>query len=267
MSIYLAIAFVIGGPILVYLLLSRRQKYVAPPGTFPESYREILLKDVPFYARLDATGKTLFEEKMWRFLSRTRITGVNATVQDVDKVYIAASAIIPIYGFKDWEYNNLAEVLLYPESFSHDFGQTGDGRNTLGVVGEGPLQRIMVLSQHELRQAFLNRTSKENTAIHEFVHLIDKSDGSVDGIPEFFVDRQYVKPWVQLIHKEIRKILDNRSDIDPYGATNEAEFFAVVSEYFFERPDLLELKHPELYQLLTEVFNQQPAEEARQDKI
>ena len=81
----------------------------------------------------------------------------------------------------------------------------------------------------------------------------------MDGVPEFFVDRQYVKPWVQLIHQEIRNILSNRSDIDPYGATNEAEFFAVVSEYFFERPDLLEEKHPELYKLLSEVFNQQPA--------
>ena len=125
----------------------------------------------------------------------------------------------------------------------------------------------MVLSQHELRQAFINKTSKENTAIHEFVHLIDKSDGSVDGVPEFFVDRQYVKPWVQLIHQEIRNILSNRSDIDPYGATNEAEFFAVVSEYFFERPQLLEKNHLELYSLLSRAFNQDTARLLRVSKL
>lgn len=258
MDIYLAIAFIIGGPILVYVLITRKQKYVPPASPFPGTYREILLRDVPFYERLDAAGRAAFEERMMRFLARTRITGVNTTVEEIDKVYIAASAIIPIFGFKDWEYNNLNEVLLYPESFSHDFGQTGSGRNLLGIVGEGPLQRVMVLSRHELRQAFRNKASKENTAIHEFVHLIDKSDGSVDGVPEFFVDRAYVRPWVQLIHKEIRNILGNRSDIDPYGATNEAEFFAVVSEYFFERPDLLEQNHPELYRLLTELFKTKP---------
>mgnify|MGYP003870227291 CR=1 FL=1 len=66
------------------------------------------------------------------------------------------------------------------------------------------------------------------------------------------------KPTLNLIQEEIKKISTNHSDINPYGATNEGEFFAVVSEYFFERPDLLESKHPELYKLLVKVFQQQP---------
>ena len=129
----------------------------------------------------------------------------------------------------------------------------------MGMVGEGALNGVMVLSQHELRQAFLNKTSKTNTAIHEFVHLVDKTDGTVDGIPEILMQRQYILPWLQAMQKEIKKILVNKSDINPYGATNEAEFFAVVAEYFFERPDLLERKNPELYQLLTSMFRQQPS--------
>jgi Mlc titration factor MtfA (ptsG expression regulator) len=56
------------------------------------------------------------------------------------------------------------------------------------------------------------------------------------------------------VHKKINEIVKNKSDINPYGATNEAEFFAVVSEYFFERPDLLQEKHPELYEILTKIF-------------
>lgn len=224
----------------------------------PESYRKILSDDVVFYHSLDRNKKTEFEDRMMHFLGTTRITGVRTEVEEIDKVYIAASAIIPIFGFPGWEYINLREVLLYPDSFSHDFEQTGHGRNILGMVGDGAYSNIMILSRHELRQAFLNKTSKSNTAIHEFVHLIDKTDGSTDGIPELFLDRKYVLPWLDLIRKEIQKIMDDRSDIDPYGASNEAEFFAVAAEYFFERPDLLEQKHPALYQLLTEIFRQKP---------
>ena len=164
--------------------------------------------------------------------------------------------MIPIFGFPGWEYVNLKEVLLYPDSFGEEFEQTGGDRNILGMVGHGAMNRIMILSQHELRQAFLNKTGKTNTAIHEFVHLVDKMDGSTDGMPEFILQRQYMVPWLQLMQKEIQDIIDDKSDINPYGATNEAEFFAVAAEYFFERPELMEEKNPELYQLLVKVFRQ-----------
>ena len=83
---------------------------------------------------------------------------------------------------------------------------------------------------------------------------IDKTDGDTDGIPEALLQHQYSIPWIQLIRRCIQEILQNRSDIDVYGATNEAEFFAVVSEYFFERPELLREKHPELYAMLEKIF-------------
>ena len=238
------------------LMRQRRKRVAAIP--MPVSLRDILLKDVPFYNSLDEAGKKKFESRMMHFLASTRITGIKTTVEETDKVYIAASAIIPIFGFDDWEYINLNEVLLYPDSFNHDFDQEGADRNILGIVGTGALNNTMVLSRHELRQAFQNRTGKTNTAIHEFVHLVDKTDGSVDGIPEFLLDKQYVLPWLQLIQKGIKDIIENQSDINPYGASNQAEFFAVVSEYFFERPDLLQSKHPELYELLVKIFRQQP---------
>jgi Mlc titration factor MtfA (ptsG expression regulator) len=238
----------------VYLVLFRKKQSIEPELPLPSSYRTILQADVSFYQQLDEKQQPLFEQRMARFLAATRIIGVRTEVTEADRVYIAASAIIPIFGLGDWEYNNLDEILLYPDSFDHDFQQTSGERNILGIVGEGALQRVMVLSQQALRNSFRNKTDKENTAIHEFVHLIDKSDGSTDGIPEFFMGREYIKPWLQLIHREMNLIRDNRSDINPYGLTNEAEFFAVVSEYFFERPELLEKKHPELYELLRKAF-------------
>lgn len=247
---------------LFFIVLLIRNFYKRKPAskvvqTLPDTFRKILDKYVVFYCELTDQGKSEFENRMQTFLSTVRITGVNTTVEDLDRTLVAASAIIPIFGFHDWEYLNLNEVLLYPDSFNDTFDQEGSGRHTLGVVGSGPYQNVMILSQHELRNDFLNKTGKDNTAIHEFVHLIDKTDGAVDGLPEFLMSRKYVLPWLNMMHGEIKKIIANRSDINPYGATDPAEFFAVVSEYFFERPDLLEKKHPELYGLLSTIFRKQ----------
>jgi len=241
--------------LLLYAFMARKKKLkILSP--FPETYRAILNEQVPFYQQLDAVKKNEFEKRLQIFLSQIRITGIKTTVEDLDKVLIAASAIIPIFGFPGWEYVNLHEVLLYPGSFNHAFEQQGPDRDTLGMVGNGPYQHVMILSKKDLREGFENKSGKTNTAIHEFVHLVDKTDGSVDGIPEFILGKQYILPWLQLMQQEIKQIMENRSDINPYGATNQAEFFAVVSEYFFERPDLLQSNHPELYELLATIFKQ-----------
>jgi Mlc titration factor MtfA (ptsG expression regulator) len=221
----------------------------------PENYRGILETNVLFYKKLDEAGRKQFENRMQHFLARIRITGVGATVEDIDRVLIGASAIIPIYAFPDWEYMNLNEVLVYPETFNEEFEQEGNRRSVLGMVGSGAMQQVMVISQHALRQGFSNKTDKNNTAIHEFVHLIDKTDGEVDGIPGILMEHQYTLPWLNMMHKSILEITKNKSDINPYGATNQAEFFAVVSEYFFERPDLLRSKHAELYDMLAGIFS------------
>lgn len=241
--------------VLVFFL---RKKNPGPLALLPDNSRSILNEYALFYRNLDEAGKKEFEHRMQVFLSRVRITGIKTTVDDIDKVLIAASAIIPIFGFPDWEYINLNEVLLYPGSFNHDFEQQGSQRDVLGMVGSGPYQNVMILSKGSLREGFVNSSGKSNTAIHEFVHLIDKTDGAVDGIPEFLLSKQYILPWLDLMQKEMKQILSEESDINPYGATNQAEFFAVVAEYFFERPDLLEAKHPELYHLLATIFRTKP---------
>lgn len=247
----------------VLLVLSFRFRKNKPGKLkpLPASYKSLLSTHVDFYKELGKEEKFLFEKKVQQFLSRIRITGIKTDVEDLDKVYIAASAIIPIFKFPDWEYINLNEVLLYPDSFSENFELEGTGRNMLGLIGTGPYQNIMILSRQELRNGFTNKTNKRNTAIHEFVHLIDKTDGEVDGIPEVILSKQYILPWLELVHKKINQIIEEGSDINPYGATNQAEFFAVVSEYFFERPDLLQSKHPELYRMLTTIFQQQPVKQ------
>ena len=242
--------------LLVFIIF--RKKKDQPIQKLSENYRRLLIENVDFYNELDDGKKLEFENRMQLFFSRVRITGINTTVEDMDKVLIAASAIIPIFGFPGWEYINLNEVLVYPGAFDETFNQEGADRDILGLVGTGPYQNVMVLSKPGLREGFLNKAGKSNMAIHEFVHLIDKTDGAIDGIPEFLLSKQYILPWLELMRNEIKKIMADHSDINPYGATSQAEFFAVVSEYFFARPDLLQAQHPELYKLLVTIFRQRP---------
>ena len=225
-----------------------------PKSQFPDSWRTILKEKIDFYNKLTPELQLRFERKVHEFLLNVKITGVNTEVTPTDKLYVAASAIIPILAFENWHYYNLKEVLVYPAHFNLDYEQEGEERNVLGVVGSGTLSNQMILSKKALHLGFENLTDKKNTAIHEFVHLIDKADGTVDGVPELLLDKQYTLPWLSLIHKEMEKIAEGKSDINPYGATNQAEFLAVVSEYFFERPHLFQKKHPQLYAYMNQMF-------------
>lgn len=218
--------------------------------------RRLLAENVDFYKALNKEQKQRFELKLSDFLANVAIEGVGTEVTALDRVLVGASAVIPIFGFNDWKYQNLGTVVLYPDTFNKDFEFAEGDRNILGMVGDGYMNGQMILSQSALRHGFSKSAGNSNTGIHEFVHLIDKSDGATDGIPQHLIKHEYVMPWVKMMHQEIRKIEDNRSDINPYATTNEAEFFAVVSEYFFENPERLKDRHPELYANLSRIFGQ-----------
>ncbi|NHA02215.1 zinc-dependent peptidase [Mucilaginibacter sp. HC2] len=217
-------------------------------------YKEILARYIPFYQTLNNEDKLLFEQKVSDFLEGITIEGVGTAIGDTDRVMIASSAVIPIFRLGNWRYSNLTNVILYPDTFDAEFQFEGEGRNILGMVGSGYMNGQMILSRAALIKGFSRSAGKENTAIHEFVHLLDKSDGATDGIPENLLAHDYVLPWLKMIHLEIHKIEEGRSDINPYAATSEAEFFAVAAEYFFQKPEELKHKHPELYEMLFMMF-------------
>ena len=246
---------------LVYRIAGGRLKWKSPQQDFPEDWRKTLRQKVNYYEQLNKKQQKLFEYKVQEFLLNCTITGVETEVSQTDRLLIAASAVIPIFAFPEWKYKNLDEVLLYPRMFSEDFATKGEGRNILGMVGNGYMERKMILSKQALHQGFQNETDKRNTAIHEFIHLIDKMDGEVDGIPKVSLEKQYVIPWVDMIEQKIEEIVARKSDIHPYAKTSRIEFFAVLGEYFFERPHLLKRKHPDLYQILEEIFDQDLAGE------
>ncbi len=228
--------------------------------------KAILQKKVGFYKRLQGADRRNFEYRIMHFLSGCKITGVSTEVTEEDKVLVAASAIIPVFGFQEWDYSNLHEVLLYPDTFNPEFETEGKGRTISGMVGWGFMNGTMTLSKPSLHLGFSNKTSKQNVGIHEFVHLIDKMDGATDGVPDVLIRHPQAIPWLKMMKEEIRKITERDSDIRPYGATNQAEFYSVASEYFFKRPRLFKKKHPRLYGAMTKIFRQDPAEPKKVNK-
>jgi Mlc titration factor MtfA (ptsG expression regulator) len=253
------IAFFIAVTLIIFFIVKPKRKQQVETD-LPENIAAILEQHVAYYRALNEADKKRFEEKVKSFLSYVRIHGVNIEIDDTDKLLVASSAVIPIFGFDDWYYNNVTDVLLYSGTFTQSgFSTTDKEANVLGMIGEGAMQNVMILSKPALRQGFSNERDKNNTGIHEFVHLLDKSDGSTDGLPEQLLSKQYTIPWLRLMADTIDDIKKGRSDFNPYGAYNKAEFFAVASEYFFERPDLFKEKHPELFQLMEQVFHQEPA--------
>lgn len=225
------------------------------PEVFPEKWRLYLDQEVNFYASLDKGEKAVFEADILRFLKRVRITGIQVEVDDEDRLLVASSAVIPVFAFPDWEYSSLHEVLLYPDLFTEKYNFSEQGRNISGMVGSGGvMHHVVIFSKPALHQGFDNASDKMNVGIHEFVHLFDKQDGEIDGIPHIIMKNQAVLPWLHLISENTNEMLAGKSDINIYGATNKQEFLAVVSEYFFERPKLFQEKHPDLYKVLSQVF-------------
>ena len=252
----LIIIFVLGALLIYWVHQKYTIQWKTPPAVFPSRWRALLRRYVSYYRMLNKEEQRLFEYKVNEFLTNVNILGAKTKVEEIDKVLIASSAVIPIFAFPEWKYKNLNEVILYSGNFDHAFETEGHNKRIQGMVGTGFMDRKMILSKTALRKGFGNQTDKHNTAIHEFVHLIDKSDGQVDGIPAVLLERPYVIPWMDMIEQKLEEIVANDSDINPYATTGREEFFAVLSEYFFERPLLLKKKHPKLYDMLEEIFDQ-----------
>ncbi len=251
---YLILAFAF----LIALYFIFRKKKVNPV-LLTKQDRQLLADNVEFYQKLDHSKKSTFEQRISLFLGSVKIEGVGVIVTPLDRVLVAASAIIPIFGFDEWTYKNLGSVVLYPDTFNKDFQFEDGERNIMGMVGNGYMNGQMILSRSALHHGFSKSAGKENTGIHEFVHLLDNSDGFTDGIPESLLAHEYTLPWLKMMHEEMERIEDNKSDINPYALTNQAEFFAVVAEYFFEQPKSLKEKHPALYEALSRIFGQELA--------
>ena len=113
----------------------------------------------------------------------------------------------------------------------------------------------MMLSRKALIEGFYDSSDGKNVAIHEFIHIMDKEDGKVDGVLSDIMNEIDISPWMHLIHQKMSEIEEGRSGIRKYGAANEIEFLSVASELFFENPDKMEKEHPVLFEALDAIFN------------
>jgi len=245
-----------------YATRESRLRATALAQDFPAAWRQILAERVAFYLSLSKNEKQRFERAIQVFLAETRITGVQVEVDDTTRVLVAASAVIPVFGFPEWQYGNLGEVLIVPDAWKQEKDPNRElaplEGTLLGSVQNFQNQHYMRLSKASLEQGFRDAMDKQNVGIHEFAHLLDEADGVIDGVPKLALPPELLQPWTEVMQREIQAIREGKSEINPYGATNEAEFFAVVTEYFFEKPEKLQENHPELYQLLSRALRQNP---------
>ncbi len=232
----------------------------APPENMLSEHRAFLEASVEFYRSLAEQDKSRFEHRCISFIHATEFVGHNLEVTDEDKLLIAAGSVILAWGFEKWHYVKVDTVYLVDRSFNESSQFDEHDSTITGLVGTHHLRGKMILSQAALHQGFSIESDKRNVAIHEFAHLIDMADGKIDGLPRQISKQGFVLPWLALVEEKITQIDQQPSDIRDYGATNHAEFFAVASEYFFERPKMLKRKHPKLYQGLEHFFQQNRAD-------
>ncbi len=244
----------------VFWLLRRRcsRRIQAAGRPFPAEWQAILERRVRFYRGLDDAGRERFRKMANVFLDEVRITGVRTEVDDTVRILVAASAIIPVFGFSDWDYHRLGEVLIYPGSFDPDYHtENAAEANILGLTGLGHLRGVVILSKPSLLAGFAETPVSENVGVHEFAHLVEQEEIEHGLPPE--VQPEVVHNWVEYVGRELKHPSHQTRGLNDYAYTNDHEYFAVLSEYFFGSPEKLKASNPALYDLLRKLFHQDPA--------
>ncbi len=243
-----------------YWLLRRRclRRMAVAARPFPPTWLTALEGRVRFYRALNDEQKERFRRMVAVFLDEIQVTGIRTEVDDTIRVLVAAGAIIPVFGFEDWDYHRLGEVLVYPASFDRGYQtEQATDANILGLTGLGHLRGVVILSKPSLLAGFTDTPDPENLGVHEFAHLVEQQEGEGGFPPE--VPPEVVRQWVGYVARELAHPANRRSGISDYAYTNEHEFFAVLSEYFFGSPEVLRAKEPAIYDLLRKLFHQDPA--------
>ena len=181
------------------------------------------------------------------------------------RVVVAAQAGLLILEIEHEYFRRVREILVYPTAYRASYKQ----RDGAGVISEGShnageawYRGPVILSWDGVRQGAADPKDGHNLVLHEFAHKLDMLDGYVDGTPRLHNPGAYAA-WTRIMSEEYATLKDaarrgRKSVLDRYGATNEAEFFAVATETFFEKPRQLQDKHEALYGLLVDYYRQDP---------
>jgi Mlc titration factor MtfA (ptsG expression regulator) len=235
---------------------------------FPDQWLEIIKRNVPLYKLLSAEDQKELQRHILIFVMEKRFEGCGGLkITDEIKVTIAAQACILLLHRKTDYYPGLSSILVYPRSYIAHSTQHLAG----GIVAEGPDIRLgeswhrgsVVLSWDDVRRSAADIHDGHNVVLHEFAHQIDSTFAKGDGTPVLKSTSTFIA-WARILQKEYQKLQrqvsrDGTTFLDKYGAANPAEFFAVATEYFFEKPKQLQRLHSELYEELKRFYQQDPA--------
>jgi len=234
---------------------------------FPKAWLEILDKNIPYYRRLSEADRHELQGHIQVFLAEKHFEGCGGLeLTDEVKLTIAAQACLLLLHRETDAYRRLITILVYPSAY------VAKGIEALGggVVLEGEQARlgeawqsgVVVLSWDDVVKGAADIHDGHNVVLHEFAHQLDQEDGTADGAP-ILEHRSHYLPWARVLQAEYEQLRDDDQHqritvLDTYGATNPAEFFAVATECFFEKPVQLRRKHPELYEQLKSYYKQDP---------
>jgi Mlc titration factor MtfA (ptsG expression regulator) len=259
-----------GEPTLFHPFKDRRRKALRAEPLPPEE-RAIIARNVPFVARLPEVDRAELEGLVQIFLAEKSFEGCGGLELTLEmKVTIAAQACILLLHRDTDLYPDVASILVYPGAY-----RAVSRTNLGGVMLEGEQARlgeswtrgVVILAWDHVTATTTHpldgHGDAHNVVLHEFAHQLDSEDGAMNGTPDLGARARY-RSWAEILGAELaelsREIHDDlATDIDPYGATNPAEFFAVVTEAFFETPRALKTRHPALYQELAGFYRQDPA--------
>ena len=230
---------------------ARRRSLLAVP--FPARWRAFLLDKYDHYDRLPRDLRRRFEDDVRIFVSEKRMTGIEAKVTDELRLLVAASAVTLSVAWPDYEWDQLTEVLLYPNDFDRDYSFESPE-----LAGQAHPWGTVILSIPALRESFADPDDAYHVGIHEFAHLLELDTTRFSGIPPGLAPARS-REWVELMEREMERLRRGKSVIDEYGANDPAEFLAVAVEAFFESALELRRRHREVYEVLAEYFRQDPA--------
>lgn len=247
----------------------RRRRLLEQP--FPEAWEDILRQSVPHAAHLGVDEAGRLRDFIRIFVAEKHFEGCGGfEMTDEVRVTIAAQAGLLVLGLPHEYFKNVETLLVYPTTVvtpERRLGTfevpTAPARTGIPILGEAQLRGPVLLVWDAVKQSARHPEGGHDVVYHEFAHKLDMLDGALDGTPPLG-DRESVRRWASVCEKAFTQLRERvgrgqRTFLDAYGATNEAEFFAVATEFFFDRPKAMLSHEPELYELLRDFYRQDPA--------
>ena len=248
----------------------RRKKLTRAP--FPPLWEDIIRRNFAHYYILEDTERTHLHALIQVFIAEKYWEGAGGLeLTDEIRVTISAQACLLLLGLSHNYYHNVESIIVYPSTVVPPQRKLGFFENTSApvelshpIIGQAFRQGPVIIIWDAALRGGRHPESGHNVIYHEFAHKLDMLDGTADGTPPLR-DRAEYHDWVQICSREYLRLKHNtekgkESFLDAYAATNEAEFFAVATEQFFDQPRLM-IKHaPDLYRVLKEYYNQNPSE-------